>query len=544
MPLVFGRSIFGFVVVSAPPVSGWTDPDLTNASYDSVSLDISSTTGTFVSSIKIGDSDTKIYVGSNSNDRIYQWNLSTASDLSSATLHGSFSTSSQSLSANRPFFKPDGTKMYVADGSTEDVYQYSLSTAWDVTTASYDSKVFSPSEVNYGTGIFFKPDGTKFYYEDYVSETTFQYTLSTAWDISTASYDSKSFTTTTQASDKYDIFFSPNGDKFYKISLPSDTIYQYSLSTAWDVSTGSYDSVSFSVTSQASIPVSFAFNSIGSKLYVLDTSADTIYQYSTVAPAWSADLSSASYDSKSFSFTSQDTIPFGLAFNNNGTKMYMLGGFNDTVYQYSLSTAFDVSTASYDSVSFSVASQDSNSFNITFNNNGTKMYMVGATGDSVYQYSLSTSFDMSTASYDSVSFSVASQDITPYDVAFGSSGTKMYIVGFNNDSLYQYSLSTAYDLSTASYDSVSFSVATQETQPTDFAISSDGTEIYVVGLANDTVYKYTLSTAWDLSTASYASVSFSVASQENVPRNVTFNSSGSKMYIVGSQNNSVYQYST
>jgi len=258
--------------------------DLANASYDSVSLDVSSTTGTFLSGIRIGDSDTKIYVGSNSNDRIYQWNLSTASDLSSATLHGSFSTSSQSLSANRPFFKPDGTKMYVADGSLEDIYQYSLSTAWDVTTASYDSKVFSPSEVNYGTGIFFSTDGTKFYYEDYATETTYQYTLSTAWDISTASYDSKSFTST-EASDTYDIFITPDGYKLYKVSLPSDAIYQYSLSTAWDISTASYDSISFSVSSQATSPIGFSFNSDGTKMIVSDTGTDALYQYSTGSTA-------------------------------------------------------------------------------------------------------------------------------------------------------------------------------------------------------------------------------------------------------------------
>ena len=38
--------------------------------------------------------------------------------------------------------------------------------------------------------------------------------------------------------------------------------------------------------------------------------------------------------------------------------MYVVGSSLDTVYQYALSTAWDVSTASYDSVSLSVSSQD------------------------------------------------------------------------------------------------------------------------------------------------------------------------------------------
>lgn len=522
--------------------SAWTNPDIANASYDSVSVSVLTETAAS-SDLFFKPDGTKVYITDNGPDEINEYNLTTAWDLSTLSYVQNFSCASQDSSIAGTFFKPDGTKMYVVGIVNDRVNEYNLSTAWDISTASFSQNFNLNTEEPAPRAIYFKPDGTKMFITGQTGDEINEYSLSTAWDVSTASA-SQVFDVSSQETSPQGLFMSPNGDKLYIVGYNSDAVFQYSLTTAWDISTMSYDSISFSVSSQETLPTGIAFKPDGSKMYITGIITDAIYQYSTVAPAWSADLSSASYDSKSFSFTSQDTIPFGLAFNNNGTKMYMLGGFNDTVYQYSLSTAFDVSTASYDSVSFSVASQDSNSFNITFNNNGTKMYMVGATGDSVYQYSLSTSFDMSTASYDSVSFSVASQDITPYDVAFGSSGTKMYIVGFNNDSLYQYSLSTAYDLSTASYDSVSFSVATQETQPTDFAISSDGTEIYVVGLANDTVYKYTLSTAWDLSTASYASVSFSVASQENVPRSVTFNSSGSKMYILGSQNNSVFQYST
>ena len=69
----------------------------------------------------------------------------------------------------------------------------------------------------------------------------------------------------------------------------------------------------------------------------------------------------------------------------------------------------------------------------------------------------------------------------------------MYIMGNTNDSVYQYTLSTAWDVSTASYASKSFSVGSQETSPSGVKFSSDGTKMYVVGMQNDTVYKYTLS---------------------------------------------------
>lgn len=102
---------------------------------------------------------------------------------------------------------------------------------------------------------------------------------------------------------------------------------------------------------------------------------------------WVADLTSPSYDSVSFSVGSQEGGPTDMAFNADGTKMYIVGRISDSVYQYSLSTAFDISTASYDSVSFSVASQDNNPYGFRFSDNGSKMYMIGNTADSIYQYS-------------------------------------------------------------------------------------------------------------------------------------------------------------
>jgi len=254
-------------------------------------------------------------------------------------------------------------------------------------------------------------------------------------------------------------------------------------------------------------------------------------------------LSVASYDNISFSVNSQDLVPMDVRFKSDGTKMYVLGRGNDRVYQYSLSTAFDISTASYDSVSFYVGSQDANPYAFEFKPDGSKFYMVGNSNDTVYQYSLSTAWDMSTASYDSVSFSVSSQDTAPYGVTFNDDGTKMYILGLINDSVFQYTLSTAYDLSTASYDSVSFSFTSQDNAPLGFVFNNDGTKAFMSGNTGDSVYQYTLSTAYDISTLSYDSVSFSV-SQETNPQGITFNNDGSKMYILGSTSDTVYQYTS
>ena len=259
----------------------------------------------------------------------------------------------------------------------------------------------------------------------------------------------------------------------------------------------------------------------------------------------SYDLSSASYDSVSFSVASQESSPYGMTFNNDGTKLYVTGPGTDTVFQYSLSTAFDLDTMSYDSVSFNANSQNTAIAGVAFNSNGTKMYLVGYNGPaSVFQYTLSTAFDLSTASYDSVTFNVSSQASTAFGLAFNNDGTKMYIVSFGNDTIYQYSLSTAFDLSTASYDSVSLSVNAQEAAPSGMTFNNDGTKMYIVGENGDEVNQYGLSTAFDLSTASYDNIAFSLSSQDSTPADIAFSNDGTKMYMVGYNTDTVYQYST
>ena len=275
-------------------------------------------------------------------------------------------------------------------------------------------------------------------------------------------------------------------------------------SEGYNLAGASYDSVSFSVASQDTTPVGLAFKPDGTKMYMLGLGGDTVFQY-TLSTAF--DLSTASYDSVSVSIT-QDTGPYSLAFNSDGTKMYVLGNTSGTVYQYNLSTAYDLSTTSYIGVSFSVTGQDSSPLGLAFNNNGTKMYIAGNANDSIFQYSLSTAFDLSTASYDSVSLDVGGQDIAPLDLTFNGDGTKMYFIGTGNDSIFQYSLSTAFDLSTALYDNISFDLTGQDSAPSACAFNSDGTKIYVAGQTNDTIYQYSTvgyTQTLDLSTGTYFS---------------------------------------
>jgi DNA-binding beta-propeller fold protein YncE len=68
--------------------------------------------------------------------------------------------------------------------------------------------------------------------------------------------------------------------------------------------------------------------------------------------------------------------------------------------------------------------------------------------------------------------------------------------------------------------------------------------MYIVGYGSDRVHQYTLSTAWNLSTASYDSVSVDVSGQDGSPLGVFFDPNGVYMYMTGGDNDNIYQYAT
>ncbi len=803
---------------------------IAGASYvDSINLYIlSGYSGGYPQDIKFNNDGTKMFVVGDSTDDIREYHLTTGFDISTASYDSLFSVASQDTNPRGLAFNNDGTKMFVAGWSNQRVFEYHLTTGFDISTASYDSNLSISSNAGGSNGLAFNSDGTKMFVNAAnSSDEVVEYTLSTGFDVSTASYDS-SFVTQSQDTSPQGLAFSNDGKKMFVAGDTGDDINEYTLSTGFDVSTASFVG-SFDVSSQGTTPTGITFNNDGTKMFITDrsgslgthsvdeytlttpfslvdvsgehtgdvidtantstydtdvdvetltvsavrkgssegagdpgtvgsaltgtygqltlnsngsytyvanqTAADNLdagdvatdsFNYTvsdgtatdtavititvigvndapsaqndvgvivedgtlTVTNGSNATLTGDSYDATgensgdlidtsssshtdsdldtsaslsitqikkdggsnsavavgssynssgtqvtgtygtltigadgsytyaatadaadpldvgesdtdvfvytlsdgtatttatltitilgandapvarddtgtinegdtltvsnddnpsivagasfvdSFDSSSQEGTPTGLAFNNDGTKMFVVGFSSDAVNEYTLSTAFDVSTSSFVDA-FTTSSQDGRATGIAFNNDGTKMFLTGFDGDDVNEYTLSTGFDVSTASFVD-SFSVSSQEDSPSDLAFNSDGTKMFVVGVTGDDINEYTLSTGFDVSTASYDS-NFSVASQDTEPTGLTFSTDGKKMFVIGNTGNDVNEYTLSTGFDVSTASFVD-SFDVSGQEGNPRAIAFNNDGTKMFILGNGGNDVNEY--
>jgi glutamine cyclotransferase len=254
----------------------------------------------------------------------------------------------------------------------------------------------------------------------------------TKFDLSTAVFVD-AFSVSAQDTNPRGIAFNTDGTKMFITGDAGDDVNEYTLSTGFDVSTASFVD-SFSVSAQETSPYGIAFNTDGTKMFIVGFDGDDVNEY-TLSTGF--DVSTASFVD-SFSVSAQETAPVGIAFNTDGTKMFIVGANGQDVNEYTLSTGFDVSTASFVD-SFSVAAQDTQPRGIAFNTDGTKMFITGDAGNDVNEYALSTGFDVSTASFVD-SFSVAAQDTNPTGIAFNTDGTKMFIVGTSGQDVNEYNV--------------------------------------------------------------------------------------------------------
>ncbi len=273
------------------------------------------------------------------------------------------------------------------------------------------------------------------------------------------------------------------------------------------------------------------------------------------------DISGASYANKSYDVSSQATFPSGVDFNPAGTKMIVSDFTTKKFFTYSLSTAWDVTTASYDGSSsdYALASAQGSLLSFCFGDNGTKLYNLDHNNAKYHQHTLTTAYDVSTASADSKSLHHFSTNEVPRGAAFKPDGTKFYIAAQNytlygdKPGIFEWDLSTAFDLSTASYNN--FLELTNSANYTasgsnrtygfsQIHFNSSGTQVFVQDTIATDIKQYDLTTAWDISSGSYANKNFDLSNEMGFPRGLAFDPDATKMYAVGNTNDTVYQYDT
>lgn len=606
----------------------------------------------------------KMYLIGAAGDAVFQYSLTNPYDISSGvTLDGSHSTSAQENNASGLVFSTDGTKLFLVGYITRRVYQYTLTTPFDVTSGvSYDGDPLSVNTETSGPyGITFSRNGSRLYVLDATSNDVNQYSLSAPFDItSSVSFDGNPFSIAGQETNARDLLFSPDGKKMYMTGGTSDNVHQYTLTTAWDITSGvSLAGSTGSLAGTDTAPVGITFNPEGNKLYVLGATGDNVYEFdvngtgisfteasandgsldgvfnltiaeerftnagatltlgddytitglpggispvvSIAADGLSASLSltgntsphedindasgltisfensafegnDASFvfgssatldvdfdfdDNKALSYGntfslargatfrgsyyigSRESNPYGVRISANGTKMYVIGQTSDRIHQYTLAHPYDISNEVTYNGFYSVAAQETDPRDVIFNEDGTKVFVIGWIGDDIYQYSLSNPFDVTSGTriYEGSAPVIGN----PSGVVFSSNGKKLYVV--NEAIVGQYTLNTPFDIAAGINLDGTFSITAENSGGHGISINEDGTTLFITGWNSDAVHQYSTTTPFDFdANITYDGISFDLSPQGGFPVGLSFGGDGKNFYTVDIGSDRVYRY--
>ena len=287
-----------------------------------------------------------------------------------------------------------------------------------------DGENDEPSTVS----IAITPDGKKMFVMDHLPDgatdghAIFIYDLATAFDISTMDVTNRTIVNTTGLGDNLadddgnkTIKFSNDGKKLFLFNDNGNAQF-HNLATPYDVA---------SISASTLIP-------------------DDGLNYKTA------------YNSSAISSLK------GVAFNNDGTKMYLNDGHkgNTDVTQVKLSTPFDPSsgTFEYNLNTTSTVGNGTFTMDLYFDDDGTRLYISQGNNNStvtathIFVWKLSTPFELSSATYvDKYQIDGNGNNVSAYGWTFGNNGMKAYIGtedsnGDGDDIIYEYDLTCPYGI--------------------------------------------------------------------------------------------------
>ena len=187
-------------------------------------------------------------------------------------------------------FKPDGTKMFIVSGDQfSDIYQYRLTTAWDSSTAEFETihAVSRDNNTKHLRTLAFKPDGSRMFTGGKGDSGTSQikeFILANPWDLTSgvSAGDVSANLKTTSDTNFRNTQFDTTGSIMYIMGNTNNNIHKYTLSTPWDVTTISSASTEYDTGSRFSNMRGFIFAARFTKLFVTDDngSTNTIFEYS------------------------------------------------------------------------------------------------------------------------------------------------------------------------------------------------------------------------------------------------------------------------
>lgn len=207
--------------------------------------------------IRPGGEDLYLNRERTSGTNVFQWKMSTGHDLSTISFHGAdFPIGGSDSPRGIALREDDGLGFFLTwrnPTNPDAIYRWPIPTAWDVTSRVVNDDSRLPFDIgNTPRGQWWKPDGTEIYFLDVnvAAWTVYQYTPVSAWTPAGAT-QTNTFDISSEVFSATGVCLSNDGAKMYVANLRVDAlngdIFQYNLTTPWDISSAVYSGRSISL---------------------------------------------------------------------------------------------------------------------------------------------------------------------------------------------------------------------------------------------------------------------------------------------------------
>lgn len=178
-----------------------------------------------------------------------------------------------------------------------------------------------------------------------------------------------------------------------------------------------------------------------------------------------------------------------------------------------------------------IGNSESDPTGIFFKPDGTKMFLLGYNDDQLKEFSLSTPWDMTSYTLTNAVNLVAG---TPHDLYFSPDGTKVFWSDTSSRRIYKGEMSTAWDTTTLTLYTANEYTYYEASQPIAIHFKPDGTKMFLGVTSGDLVKEFDLSTAWDLSTVTATGNTYAIhdVNTNSQPHGISFSNNGETMYVV------------
>lgn len=198
-----------------------------------------------------------------------------------------------------------------------------------------------------------------------------------------------------------------------------------------------------------------------------------------------------------FDTSNHDTTVRGVSWNDDGTKLYLCGN-SEIFREYSATTPYDINTITTTGSTYTVRT---NTYDFEWSPDGTKMYGPRRSAtDGIHEYQASIPWDVSTLVQVGNLSSVETQNGYHCSVTLSSDGNYIYALDYQTVLIYQYYMSTPYDITTAIYDNKNFIPPVGAGATAIIRLIAD-TFLYILPSNTTIIYQYKLLTPKDISSA-------------------------------------------